>query len=366
VSVELPQESASRTEAEDNPVPDNAADAEMRPNTSGDEEQADGVTATGGDGRSWTRITHEDALFGRLEDEYEMAAATTGGPGLVAVGKDGVRDAAAVWTSADGRRWERVPHDESVFGGDGYQAMHSVAVGGPGLVAVGREWGSREDSAAVSTSPDGQSWQRVPHNEEVFGGEFSQTREAVTAGASGLIAIGSDGGRDAAAVWTSTDGEAWECVAPDNLALGNGVLVAMVAGGPGYVALGRDHAGRYSSAAVWTSVEGRTWNRVPPTDPSHPRCRVTPVAPKRRIPVHVLSDRGWSAASCRGSRHRRQRRDELLGFGGCLDEPLAFSFLMGARGPLPVLSGLDLSTEVASGPSAAVDTRYAHCRDGLT
>ena len=44
---------------------------------------------------------------------------------------------AAVWTSPDGFTWSRVPHDEAVFGGAGEQKMVSVTGGGLGLVAVG-------------------------------------------------------------------------------------------------------------------------------------------------------------------------------------------------------------------------------------
>ncbi len=33
--------------------------------------------------------------------------------------------------------WARIPHDEAIFGGPGDQLAESVAVGGPGLVAVG-------------------------------------------------------------------------------------------------------------------------------------------------------------------------------------------------------------------------------------
>ena len=80
-----------------------------------------------------------------------MWSVTVGGPGLVAVGYDQGREAAAVWTSSDGRGWERVPHDEAVFGGDDGQAMGSVTAGGPGLVAVGHDEGRQ--AAAVWTSP---------------------------------------------------------------------------------------------------------------------------------------------------------------------------------------------------------------------
>ena len=73
-----------------------------------------------------------------------MSSVTVGGPGLVAVGQEGVNSqgytgagSAMVWTSVDGMSWSRVPHDEAVFGGEGAQFMHSVSAGGPGLVAVG-------------------------------------------------------------------------------------------------------------------------------------------------------------------------------------------------------------------------------------
>ena len=62
------------------------------------------------------------------------------------------RDAAAVWTSTDGITWNRVAHDEAVFGSDLIaQRMNAITVGGPGLVAVGRDGGRQ--AAAVWTSP---------------------------------------------------------------------------------------------------------------------------------------------------------------------------------------------------------------------
>ena len=44
---------------------------------------------------------------------------------------------AAVWTSPNGITWTRVPHDDTVFGGEADQKMSSMAVGEAGLVAVG-------------------------------------------------------------------------------------------------------------------------------------------------------------------------------------------------------------------------------------
>ena len=84
-----------------------------------------------------------------------MSSVTAGGPGLVAVGwgfADFDDDDAAVWTSADGLTWSRVPYDDSALGGEGFQSMTSVTTGGPSLVAVGLE----EGRAAVWVgAPDG-------------------------------------------------------------------------------------------------------------------------------------------------------------------------------------------------------------------
>jgi hypothetical protein len=73
-----------------------------------------------------------------------------GGPGLVAVGFEhsGADGDAAVWASTDGLVWSRVPRTV-VFGGSGDQQMFSVVAGGPGLVAVGIDFGD----AAVWVSP---------------------------------------------------------------------------------------------------------------------------------------------------------------------------------------------------------------------
>jgi len=155
-----------------------------------------------------------------------MQSVTVGGPGLVAVGSESsVWDDetersetynAAVWTSADGLTWSRVPHDEAVFGGPGTQEMTSVTTGGPGLVAVGSDTTEvgYETAAAVWTSVDGITWSRVPHDEAVFDGV---EMNSVTVGGPGLVAVGlvgPYGGRDAA-VWTSVDGITWSRVPHD-------------------------------------------------------------------------------------------------------------------------------------------------------
>ena len=114
-----------------------------------------------------------------------MFSVTVGGPGLVAVGRDesGGDSDAAVWISVDGITWSRVPGDEAVFGGAGdqrIQRMVGVTVGGPGVVAVGREGSAPDTDAAVWTSPDGITWSRIPDDEAVLGGELPQEMVGVT------------------------------------------------------------------------------------------------------------------------------------------------------------------------------------------
>ncbi len=216
---------------------------------------------------AWSRIPHDEAVLGGVGFQG-MWSVTAGGPGLVAVGQDapgGDRDA-AVWTSPDGITWSRVPHDEAALGGEGGQGMWSVTAGGPGLVAVG----SNGQDAAVWTSPDGITWSRVPHEETVLGGEGDQRMSSVTAGGPGLVAVGEDGlGEDFdAAVWTSPDGITWSRVPHDEAVLGGESrqrMPSVTAGGPGLVAVGFDAPDNDvdKDAAVWMSPDGITWSRVP-------------------------------------------------------------------------------------------------------
>jgi hypothetical protein len=218
-------------------------------------------------GYRWSRVPHDDGVF-----NAHMQSVTDGGPGLVAVGDEGSEDGSwpVVWTSVDGVTWSRVPHDEAVFGGEDSQLMSDVVAGGPGLVAVGSTDSEDGLSAAVWTSVDGIAWSQVLDVEEVFSGAGM---EAVTSGGPGLVAVGrsyftradgTDG--NAAAVWTSTDGNVWSRVPQDEEAFGgprNLGMHSVTAGGPGLVAVGSSDPHNGEDTAVWTSVDGIVWSRVP-------------------------------------------------------------------------------------------------------
>jgi hypothetical protein len=230
------------------------------------------VVWTSVDGITWSRVPHDEAVFGGA-GTY-MTSVTAGGPGLVAVGWDGETGSGAAWTSVDGITWSRVPHDLADLGDDD---RLSVTVGGPGLVAVGQAGGD----AAVWTSVDGITWSRVLHDDAVFGGTDEALMFDVTVGGPGLVAVGSDGfwgdgvvrdqltnwerdfsGR--AAVWTSVDGITWSRVPniePIFGGEGNQWMSTVTAVGPGLVAVGGEWSSEVHVPVVWTSVDGITWSR---------------------------------------------------------------------------------------------------------
>jgi hypothetical protein len=235
------------------------------------EESATGFDAlvwTSVDGLTWLRVPDDLAAFGGNADQT-MNSVTVGGPGLVAVGweESAIGFDGAVWTSVDGFTWSRVPDEGAVFGGAGDQLMESVAAGGPGLVAVGWDGSGGELrsptvglDAAVWTSVDGLTWSRVPDDEAVLGGEGFQQLLSVTVGGPGVVAVGRDesGTTDFdAAVWSSVDGLTWSRVPHDEAVLG-GVgfqhMRSVTVGGPGLVAVGLELGRAGADAAVWVTT----------------------------------------------------------------------------------------------------------------
>ena len=219
-------------------------------------EGRDAAVWTSVDGSVWSRVPHDQTVFG----DASMSSVVASGNVIVAVGgfeqRDPDRSPAIVWTSLDGMSWSRVADGERVFGD---ASMTDVTVGGPGFVAVG----SKHGDAAVWTSVDGQSWSQVAHDESVFGGSDGAGINSVTAGGPGLVAVGDRNGSGAA--WTSTDGLVWSRVSHDESVFpepepqtGGTSMHSVTAGGPGLVAVGRGDC-----RPVWTSVDGFVWSRVP-------------------------------------------------------------------------------------------------------
>ncbi len=190
---------------------------------------------------------------------YDVAVDASGmtamGPSLERSGQ------AQAWHSRNGSTWETA----TIAGGGTWPAdVMAVTTWDGGFVAVG--------GTTIMTSRDGAEWSWVlPATVEISGTGFTHghTIKAgmfdVIALGSRLVAVGSlwDPLENASepAIWTSTDARAWHLVAPlDGAEPGEtSGLRAIVAGGPGLVAVGAAETG----APVWVSSDGLAWTRAP-------------------------------------------------------------------------------------------------------
>lgn len=251
---------------------------------------------------TWDRID-DPVAFGGVDGVRLMTDIAVRDGIAVAVGADGADDGlffdAAVWYSVDGVTWNRVPHDEAVFGGDGHQRMNAVVALESGFLAVGSDgdvpgapaptfpgdlrdidsswdWGDSrgvESNAAVWRSDDGISWVRVPHVGAFSEANGGAVMSDVALGESGLVAVGLVFGRTEpfaiyrlgelpdlgggdlaepsdvdidvdAAVWRSSDGVSWSRVSAEDETFGGDTvrqsMNAVTAGGPGFVAVGQE------------------------------------------------------------------------------------------------------------------------------
>jgi hypothetical protein len=258
---------------------------------------------------SWERVPEQAAL----EDGW-IAAVTPGGPGYVAVGgtvgcsdplSRNCRRDAAVWVSADGLAWERV--DSPSFRGevtrevadgdplDGNQYMNDIALGPGGLVAVGAAPLVDLDQAAGSLdrpgiwiSPDGRQWERLPHDEDLFGGVVELSR--IVAFGDLLVAVAEP------KAFVSLDGTDWEQVNVDpsstgavlDLAVWNETLVAV-----GYSQVDPDVDPR---PAVWISDDGFDWTMVEDPDLMSAFGQLQGVGGNAAGLVALGTDSGWVTA----------------------------------------------------------------------
>jgi hypothetical protein len=156
--------------------------------------------------------------------------------------------AAAVWTSIDGKVWKRVPHDPSVFASEtagGQAVMTSIAGSGETLIAVGTDNGT---AAAAWKSGDGITWTRLELPPAMV--QATELR-VITTTVDGFLAAGpgsaSGPGHPTATAWRSPDGSQWTAASE----FGPGLVVAIVPGGPGGIAVGSDPTNE--SGAIWVT-----------------------------------------------------------------------------------------------------------------
>jgi hypothetical protein len=165
--------------------------------------------------------------------------------------------------------------------------VNAVTWDGRSFIAVGEDRSQLTDlkglstataRAAVWTSADGRTWSRVPHTKALDVGGFIDTMEDPLTGGmrdviavpAGFVAVGSVCQNNPAAcqsaAWTSTDGTSWKRVA--GMPTLPGVLKAVATSGTGYVAVGAQScSGSPLSevggcpALILTSPDGQAWTR---------------------------------------------------------------------------------------------------------
>jgi hypothetical protein len=218
---------------------------------------------------------------------------------LVAVGHDGSTGSwdAAIFLSADGATWNRVPTADGALVDHGDQDVRAIATGGGSLVAVGSTDCDASEIAtplqkcpAIWVSEDGTEWARIgldaihtedgtPFTAALTKGAFAPdlSREphgyemrSVARTQDQFVAVGE-------AIWTSPDGRSWtmyplpseesgECT-PECRA--NTVVVT----GDGLIAAGKDPTLRASpqggKASIWVSRDGLGWSQVQPDLPAY-------------------------------------------------------------------------------------------------
>jgi hypothetical protein len=184
-----------------------------------------------------------------------------GGPGLIGWGRvhqprrNQFNDMAAVHLSTDGVGWAVIPVDAGV-GPPDTSEIQLVATGPAGIVLFGDVCCTKEERA-LWRSADGRAWERLPYP-AVIGPTDELTRLMATADL--YVLAGRSNG--AAAIWTSRDGAAWSAVDGAAAGFGPGSIADVARTASGFVAAGYlDVAGTYDGA-VWTSPDGEHWTRV--------------------------------------------------------------------------------------------------------
>jgi hypothetical protein len=150
--------------------------------------------------------------------------------------------------------------------------MTGVAGGPNGFVAIGARTVQlqpvRADNIRIDNlswfSSDGRHWQTG--TAKAFEVKRSTVQlSGIASGPSGYVIAGSIAqtgaaqGSDRPAFWASTDGRVWTRTSPDSGSDPGAAPFGVVAGGPGYVAVGGCLDA--TCAISWTSADGLTWTR---------------------------------------------------------------------------------------------------------
>jgi len=193
-----------------------------------------GTTWTSTDGLAWTPADVPNARMGdpiTTDTGYAAVELTNGEP--------------ALWTSADGVAWRAAKLGKVGGGGTATQVAHMPGVG---YLMAGN---TTRSEPLLWSSADGTSWKAVPVPVRAKKKHTLIVTDIAAGPAGFLLVIGDYSSKEASAgLWMSPDGETWQHVAAHD-----GWLTAVTAVGDGFLAAG--------PGVVLTSPDGMTWTTTP-------------------------------------------------------------------------------------------------------
>jgi hypothetical protein len=168
-------------------------------------------------------------------------------------------------SSTDGLHWSAPTTVKTGFKGS--YRISSIVEGPGGLLAVGYPYGDTcggpDMVFALWSSADGRSWERLALPKDFTSGQV----QTISGGRAGFIAFGTRADRTTPAIWTSADGRAWTSHGLPVVSSGKLALDAAVSFDSGYVllgsVLGEEGCGGASHVkpAVWYSADAASWTR---------------------------------------------------------------------------------------------------------
>jgi hypothetical protein len=213
--------------------------------------------------------------------------------------------------------WERATIDHGREDHDPYIPALSLVVDGGRLVGAGRGPAGCCDSINdVWTSTDGRRWRRDPHDPRItldgglFTGPWAFARHARR-----RVAVGTYerrrgfGNANVAAAWFSDGGGAWHRVPDDPKLFGRGAIEEVWWMRDGFVAFGSLYlAGERTAPMAWRSRDGRVWRRDAAAAARIPRDRhpdaaaLAPMGQTRYGLVVVTAHASWRSRDGRAWR----------------------------------------------------------------
>jgi hypothetical protein len=158
----------------------------------------------------------------------------------------------------------------------------AIPVGG-GILATGTTTFGGHDSIAVWSSPDGRTWiasPPAPLFEDATSGRLAEQANRVVILAFKCQVGGSYCGEST--MFVATVGAPWQAVS----GIGAGAYDAVIAGGPGFVAVGSGNTSATEvQGYVATSSDGSTWSEIAPADMAGARIGGVAAGPARLIAV---------------------------------------------------------------------------------